>query len=408
MPAEPVEADGIDVLAYTDVAGRPPFKLALREAGERWYLYTGHLWHRGWSILDVTDPTRPSVVGFVEGPANTWTAQVAVADELLLTALARIPPQWGGRVDQPFDETAIVWDLSDPVVPRELSRIRFGGTGSHRNAWPGGRYAHLAANVPGFRNYIHVTVDLSDPATPREVGRWWAPGQREDEELPSVGQSLHGPAVIENGIAYLPYGGAGLVLLDMADVGAPREVGRLPVSPPFLGGLYGTGVHSALPLPGRELVVIDGEAHAERCAEALSIAGIVDVTDPTAPRLISTLPLPVPPTGLPYRSYCDKGGRFGPHNLHLPQGRPELESRDDIIYLTWFNAGLRVYDVSEARAPREVARFVPGDPTHRYGPLPASGLVAQSEDVLVDRRGVIYLSDKNQGLYLLRLRASPA
>lgn len=407
MPAEPVEADGVDVLGYTDVDGRPPFKLALQEAGEHWYLYTGHLWHRGWSILDVTDPTRPSVVGFVEGPANTWTTQVAVADELMLTGLARIPPQWGGRVDQPFDEAAIVWDLSDPVAPRELSRIRLGGTGSHRNAWTGGRYAHLAANVPGFRNYIHVTMDLSDPAAPREVGRWWAPGQREDEELPSVGQSLHGPAVIDNGIAYLPYGGAGLVLLDMADVGAPREVGRLQVSPPFLGGLYGTGVHSALPLPDRGLVVIDGEAHAERCAEALSIAGIVDVSDPTAPRLISTLPLPVPPKGFPYRTYCDKGGRFGPHNLHLPQGRPELESRDDIVYLTWFNAGLRVYDVSEARAPREIARFVPADPTHRYGPLPATALVTQSEDVLVDRRGVVYLSDKNQGLYLLRLTASP-
>jgi hypothetical protein len=30
-------------------------------------------------------------------------------------------------------------------------------------------------------------------------------------------------------------------------------------------------------------------------------------------------------------------------------------------------------------------------------------LVAQSEDVLVDRRGYIYLTDKNHGLYVLRL-----
>jgi hypothetical protein len=48
---------------------------------------------------------------------------------------------------------------------------------------------------------------------------------------------------------------------------------------------------------------------------------------------------------------------------------------------------------------------VPADPIERYGPLPATALVTQSEDVLVDRRGVIYLSDKNQGLYLLRLTA---
>jgi hypothetical protein len=194
-----------------------------------------------------------------------------------------------------------------------------------------------------------------------------------------------------------------MVLLDLSDVARPRLLGRLPVSPPFHGGLYGTGVHSVLPLPRRRRAVIDGEAHEERCNEPLNIAGVVDVADPTDPRLMATLPLPLPSGHLPYRSYCDKGGRFGPHNLHLPQGRPELEDRDDVVYLTWFNAGLRVYDIAEPRAPREVAHFVPADPVRRHGPLPATALVTQSEDVLVDRRGVIYLSDKNQGLYLLRL-----
>jgi hypothetical protein len=38
----------------------------------------------------------------VPGPPNTWSAQVAVADGLMVTALARIPPQWGGRADEPF------------------------------------------------------------------------------------------------------------------------------------------------------------------------------------------------------------------------------------------------------------------------------------------------------------------
>jgi hypothetical protein len=37
--------------------------------------------------------------------------------------------------------------------------------------------------------------------------------------------------------------------------------------------------------------------------------------------------------------------------------------------------------------------------------LPATALVTQSEDVLVDARGYIYLSDKNQGLYILRATA---
>jgi hypothetical protein len=401
----PVECRGFEVVGYTDVDDRPPFKLALQVVEDRWYLYTGHLWHRGWSIVDVTEPDEPRPVGFVEGPSNTWTAQVAVADGLMLTALARIPPQWGGRPDQGFEETAILWDVSDPVAPRERSRIAYGGTGSHRNGWAGGRYAYLATNVEGYANYLLVIVDVRDPDRPREVGRWWMPGQLAGETPASgdPGRSLHGPAYVVGDHAYLPYGGAGMVILDLADPSAPRMLSRFEVAPPFRGGLYGAGVHSVLPLPGRGLAVLDGEAHEERCAEPLSLAGILDVSDPAAPSLIATLPLPVPPPGLPYRSYCDKGGRFGPHNLHLPQGRPELEARDDRVYLTWFNAGLRVYDISAARAPREVAAFVPADPVKRYGPLPTTALVTQSEDVLVDRRGIVYLSDKHQGLYLLRL-----
>jgi hypothetical protein len=118
--------------------------------------------------------------------------------------------------------------------------------------------------------------------------------------------------------------------------------------------------------------------------------------------------MPVPSPGLPYASYCDKGGRFGPHNSHLPHAHPDHEDRDELVYVTWFNAGLRIYDIRDARTPREIAHFVPSDPVRRYGPLPASSLVAQSEDVLVDRRGFIYLTDKNQGLFVLRLEEGVA
>jgi hypothetical protein len=194
-----------------------------------------------------------------------------------------------------------------------------------------------------------------------------------------------------------------MVLLDLTAPDQPRLLSRFSVSPPFKGGPFGAGVHTVLPMPGRGLAILNGEAHAERCAEALSFAGIVDVADETAPRLVSMLPWPVPPPDAAYRSYCDKGGRFGPHNSHLPQGNRDLEAREDRVYMTWFNAGLRVYDIAEPRAPREIGRFVPADPTERFGPLPAGALVAQTEDVLVDRRGFIYVSDKNQGVTILRM-----
>jgi hypothetical protein len=162
-------------------------------------------------------------------------------------------------------------------------------------------------------------------------------------------------------------------------------------------------VHTALPLTQRPLVVVNSEAIAENGEEPLGFAGIVDVRDETKPRLISLFPLPQAPEGAAYKNFFEKGGRFGPHNQHQWQYQDVLLHDENLVFLTYFNAGLRVYDISDERQPREIAFFVPPDPRERRGLLPKSALVAQSEDVLVDARGTIYLTDKNHGLYLLRL-----
>src|SRR5450756_30300 len=63
------------------------FKMAIKKVNGRWYLYTGHLWHYGWSIVDVTDPRDPKFVKFVPGPENTWTIQMTLHDDIMVTAL---------------------------------------------------------------------------------------------------------------------------------------------------------------------------------------------------------------------------------------------------------------------------------------------------------------------------------
>ena len=74
------EARNVRLVGYSDVEGRPAFKLGIQAVGDRWYLYCGHLWHRGWTILDVTTPSRPAFVKFLPGPENTWTIQMNVAE----------------------------------------------------------------------------------------------------------------------------------------------------------------------------------------------------------------------------------------------------------------------------------------------------------------------------------------
>ena len=50
----------VDLLAYHDLDGRSGLKLALQEAGGRFFLYVAGFWHSGWSMPDVTDPSPPS------------------------------------------------------------------------------------------------------------------------------------------------------------------------------------------------------------------------------------------------------------------------------------------------------------------------------------------------------------
>jgi hypothetical protein len=50
-------------------------------------------------------------------------------------------------------------------------------------------------------------------------------------------------------------------------------------------------------------------------------------------------------------------------------------------------------------------RLIPPDPEKNAGPLPRD-VVTQTEDVLVDTRGYIYVTDKNWGVWILRCRES--
>jgi hypothetical protein len=398
------EASNMKPIGYSDIDGRGgAFKMAIRQVNGHWYLYMGHLWNRGWSIVDVTDPTNPKVAKFIPGPDNTFTIQMEFHDNIGVISVQQIIPGWGGDPNKPFEEGALIWDMSDPLNPEVLSHWKTGGNGTHRNGYPGGRYAYLSAGMPGYKGNILVILDVSDPKNPKEAGRWWMPGQKQGETPTGQAAGLHGPAMIspDGNTAYVAYAPA-VIILDIHDKTNPKLIGRLDMTPPFISA-GSQSLHSILPIPGKPLLFVNSEASAEDCnRDALNFAAMVDIHDPTKPRLMSIFPLPVPPKDAPYTDFCDKGGRFGPHNTNQEQHLPNVEKQGDLIYLTYFNAGLRIFDIKDPRLPKEVGWFIPPTPTHRIGPMPRTKLVNQTEDVLVDTRGNIYITDKQWGLFVLR------
>ena len=106
----------VDLLAYHDLDGRSGFKLALQEAGGRFFLYVAGFWHSGWSILEVTDLEHPKLLRWLDGPPNTMTIEVQVADGTMITALEHPPPGLtiGDAAAAPQDGV-LIWTCAIPT-----------------------------------------------------------------------------------------------------------------------------------------------------------------------------------------------------------------------------------------------------------------------------------------------------
>jgi hypothetical protein len=341
-------------------------------------LYVGHhgTTGMGTSIVDVSDPRRPRVVRQIPAAPGSHSHKVQVGDGLLLVNEEQF------QNGDPFTAGMIVYDVSEPESPQAIGRFESGGLGVHRIVYTGGRYAYVSAISDGFDDRIWVIVDLADPERPVEAGRWWWPGMwrggGETPTWPSGKRYAAHHALLDGDVAYLGFGDANLVVLDVHDVAAPRMIAHLTWSP-------GGDTHTCLPLPGRALVVATDEAVNDRCNEEEKLVRVIDVSDPTAPSVVSVCPAPS-------RENCERGLRFGPHNLH--ENLPGSYRSETVVFVTYFNAGLRVYDIAEPTSPREIAYWVPETPEGQEAP--------QINDLFVDAAGLVFTTDRiTGGLYVL-------
>jgi hypothetical protein len=161
-------------------------------------------------------------------------------------------------------------------------------------------------------------------------------------------------------------------------------------------------IHTVVPFWDKKLLYFSGEPMRRNCKEPMSYAGFIDNSDPAHPSLISLFPTPVPPAGAPYKTFCDKAGRFGPHNTVTEVYSPDVMTPRDTMYVTWFSAGLRAFDIRDPRDVKEIGWFLPPDPPKPVISQGGALTGAATQEVLQDTRGVLYVLDSGWGIWILR------
>jgi len=403
-------ARNMRVVGHSDQGGRPD---GVQVIVHRGYAYVGHMFSKGFSVIDVRDPKNPRAVNFIAAPPNTWTIHLQTHGNLLLVinakdmfaaaefaderayysgALGKTVGTAQAQRVRDWSAGLAVYDISRPENPRRIGFMPVEGGGIHRVWYAGGRWAYVSVLLDGFTDYIFMTVDMSNPAQPREAGRWWIPGMNlaageTPAWLATRRYGLH-HAIINGDTAYAAWRDAGMVVLDIADRAKPKLIVHRNWSPPF-----GGGTHNCLPLPDRDLLVVLDEAVLDHQEDGLKLIWMFDNRVRENPVSISSFPTPAE------ADYKAKGGHFGPHNIH--ENRPGSFVSSQLIFATYQNAGIRAFDISNPFIPKEVGALVPPQPAALADTRPNRARVIQSADVFVDAKGLIYATDYNAGLYVM-------
>jgi len=357
----------------------------------------------GW--VDITEPTKAAVIK--EG--NFPTFQSCVYNNKLKKWLRvtshQMPltpgtPQYPrGKYHEEYARQAIsdrnfrgirVYDVTNPEKTDLLGEFETGATGHgvHLPFYDGGQYAYLACGWDDqlrmestervYSNGLMI-VDMSDPAKVKEVSRWWVPGQRLDEEdyyratYPFAGDQCSWtgnrtpcivPVRVEDGgtIGYGGWGHFGMYVHDLSDIRHPKVYGK--VSHP-LEAIGAIPYHHVVPVTAdpqryprlQHLVIGIPEALESDCREPFHTSYVIDVKDPAKPRIIGLFPRPLPHPDAPYKDFAMARGRFSSRVMQnwIAPGK----SRPDVVALSYLNAGLRLFDISDPTEPKEVAYFVP-------------------------------------------------
>jgi len=427
--APQTQSSNMRLVGYSDLQGRPAYQPTIHKQGNRWIAYiglhqgaelnplTGQTEGNGTMIVDVTDPRNPVALAHIPGdrlnPAKETEAQMVRACDIA----------GGTYILRDSAKTRVeLWDVTDPAHPKFASTVVDGMKDTHKNWWECDTgIAYLPVWDPKWRNRMTKIYNLANPANPILIRDFGLIGQEPGSTAAEIPAVIHGQ-ISYQGRVYFAYGSSNHGVLQVTDreklVKADKPPTPENLLAPQIGRLdmpHDWGFHTAypllrMPIPDlqekegnlRDFLVITAEETAVMCQGPRQFVFFVDITDPSKP-------FPVSNFGVPQSKgdFCDKGGRFGPHSIQESFG-PIFYKR--LIFVSYFNAGVRAVDVRDPFHPAEVGYYIP-ETTEKTKPVCVKiggqdrcKTAIQTNNVEVDDRGYVYIVDRaGTGLHILEV-----
>jgi hypothetical protein len=443
------EKKNMELVGYNDLQARSAYQPVVHHQGSRWIAYVGH--HggasvnpltgvkevNGTSIVDVTDPKKPKYLFHIPG-GKSGAQMVRVCDGKTLPKAdpAKVYLLRTGSV-----ATQEVWDVTDPGHPTLLTTVVSGLKDTHKNWWEcdtGTAYLISDGRPEGWHTKRMTKIyDLSDPAHPKFIRNFALVGQQPGSTAEHVPEDTHGPIVVGNRV-YFGYGtllGGVIQIVDRDKLLKGDPASRDPYAPTAENLLYPqisridmyptVGAHTTFPVLGmevpafdkfhvktessktgkpqkRDFLVVVNESTQNECHEDYHMMFMVDITDETKPFGVSNFNVPEK-SG----NFCARGGRFGAHSSNEDMG-PIYYKR--MVFVAWFNAGVRAVDIRDPFSPREAGYYIPAINKNtdkrcvKVDGVEHCKIAIQTNNVEVDDRGYIYIVDRaNTGMHILEL-----
>ena len=383
--------------------------------------------HPGVLVVDVANPSAPRVVGeigppHVANPGETSRELRVWPDQGLLLVMnfgcsSLIHACAGGEAQdwniKFFDVAAnpVSPPLVATYVPSRMPHEMFLWLDPKR---PGRALLYMSTPTSSTTRPNLIVADISRARSGQftEVATWIGTDRFSAQDRERYDVRLHSMSVSADGRrTYLAFLGGGFLILDTSDLARAVErpeirlVTRMETHPSW----GNPGAHSAIRIPGRDLVLMSDEVYGD-------FLDPITGDDHGCPwgwvRMIDAASEAVPKVISEYRveqntpDYCRSADGRDPSNTtwtsyaaHNPTVLPRL------AFVTWHSAGLHAISLANPTRPSRAGVFTPvplpsvatEDPALSAG---RNKVVMWSFPIIID--GLIYVVDIRNGLYILR------